>query len=80
MMNTPSNDPSPETIIRDLHLAREAIVNSFGGNLHALTTDARQRQEQSGRSIWRRKTSNKVLRPTDGDSLASDGQSTPVAG
>lgn len=45
-------EPSPDTIIRDLHRIREAIVDSFDGDLHALTEDARRRQEQSGRPIW----------------------------
>lgn len=51
------NDPAIDTIIHDLHRTREGIVNSYGGDLHALTNDARQRQEKSGRRIWRRTAS-----------------------
>lgn len=48
------NEPSPDSIIRDLHRIREAIVESFGGDLHALTADARVRMEKSGAKVWRR--------------------------
>jgi len=54
-----SNELSSETIIHDLHLVRETIVNSFNGDLHALTKDARQRQQQSGHPVWSGKNMSK---------------------
>lgn len=53
-MNTLSTESSSDTIIYDLHRIREEIVDSFGGDLRRLTDDARQRQETSGKRIWRR--------------------------
>ena len=52
MMNTPSLEPSPDAIIQGLHRIREAIVAEFGGDLKALSADARRRQEESGRIVW----------------------------
>jgi len=49
----PSIDAKAETIIRDLHRVREAIVEEFGQDLHKLTADARTRQARSGRTVWR---------------------------
>ncbi len=46
-----SNEPHPDRIIQDLHKIREEIVDSFGGDLHRLTEDARHRQAESGREI-----------------------------
>lgn len=80
MTNTKSNEASPDTIIRDLHQIREAIVDSFGGDLHALTNDARKRQEQSGRPVWQGKSSKNALPTAGGDAVADSDQSTPVAG
>lgn len=59
-MNIPSHEPDPDSMIAGLHQIRESIVESFGGDLHALTDDARRRQEQSGRPIWR---GNKLSKP-----------------
>lgn len=56
----PSLEPSPDHIIRDLHRIREAIVDSFGGDLHALAADAQRRLEASGQPIWRRKLPDKL--------------------
>lgn len=40
---------SSDTTIADIHKTREKISNDFGGDIHAITEDARKRQEQSGR-------------------------------
>lgn len=78
MTNTPSPEPCPESIIQDLHRIRESIVESFGGDLHALTNDAKQRQSQSGRAIWRGKTPPQANNENGANSLESE--STPAAG
>jgi hypothetical protein len=38
-----------DTTIADLHKIREQISDAFGGDIRAITEDARRRQEQSGR-------------------------------
>lgn len=79
-MTTPqSNEPQPETMIRDLHRIRESIVDSYGGDLHALTEDARRRQEHAGRKIWRKQASILPLptQPPAGPSIVpSDDRTT----
>lgn len=50
-MKTKKNEPSPDNVIADLHRIRERIVDSFGGDLVALTADARRRQATSGREV-----------------------------
>jgi hypothetical protein len=59
-MTTPSPEPSPDTIIRDIHRIREAIVEAFEGDLHALAADARRRQAQEGRPVWKGPSSKKL--------------------
>jgi hypothetical protein len=52
MTTIQSIESSPDTIIQDLHRVREMIVDSYGGDLHKLTADARERQIRSGKAIW----------------------------
>jgi len=52
-MSTRSNEPSPDSIVPDLHVIREQIVAEYGGDLMKLTAAARQRQESSGHKIIR---------------------------
>ncbi len=51
-------EPSPDNLIRDLHRIRESIVDSYGGDLHALTTDLQRQTEKSGQPVWRRKSAD----------------------
>ncbi|MEE8585324.1 MAG: hypothetical protein V3T83_10780 [Acidobacteriota bacterium] len=50
-MKTTPNKPPPNNIITELHRIREGIVDSFAGDLAALTADARRRQALSGREV-----------------------------
>lgn len=59
-------EESGDSIIRDLHRIREDIVDSFSGDLHRLTADARKRQEESGREIWRRGEEKETSKPALG--------------
>ena len=40
---------SRDMTIADIHKTREKISDAFGGDIHAITEDARKRQEHSGR-------------------------------
>lgn len=71
MTNTRSTESDPDTIVQDLHRVRESIVDSFGGDLHKLTADARERQTRSGKVIWPGKTSN---RRTDSTAACGSGE------
>lgn len=55
MATSTSSEPSPDSLIRDLHRIRETIVESYGGDLHALTADLQRQAEESGQPVWRRK-------------------------
>lgn len=58
------NDDRIDTTIADIHKTRERISDAFGGDIHAITEDARKRQEQSGRkTVSFAKTSNEALNP-----------------
>jgi hypothetical protein len=46
---------SSDPIIDEIHATRRAMAEKFGGDLNAMLEDARQRQEASGRTIWRPK-------------------------
>lgn len=66
-METPVN-PTGDSTIADLHRIRERIVESFHGDLQALTADAQRRQLASGRRVVRRgelakKASRKIATP-----------------
>ena len=43
-----------DTTISDIHRIREQIAAKFGGDVHAINADARERMEKSGRTIIRR--------------------------
>lgn len=49
-MTKPSNQESRDTTITDIHKTREMISDAFGGNIRAISEDARKRQQQSGRA------------------------------
>lgn len=67
MTNTRSIEPDPDTIVQDLHRIRESIVDSFGGDLHRLTADARERQIRSGKVIWKGKALANSMHRAAGD-------------
>jgi len=48
-MTKMTSDTRRDTTIADIHKIRERISDAFGGDIHAITEDARKRQEQSGR-------------------------------
>ena len=48
MTKATSNDRT-DTTIAEIHKTRERISDAFGGDIRAITEDARKRQEQSGR-------------------------------
>ncbi|HQZ66528.1 MAG TPA: hypothetical protein PLY87_15665 [Planctomycetaceae bacterium] len=74
MTNIPSLEPSPDAIIQGLHKIRETMADAFGGDLKALTADARKRQKESGRKVWHAGTAKGL--PTDS---ALPGQNTPAS-
>jgi len=43
-----------DTTISDIHRIREQVAAKFGGDVHAINADARERMEKSGRTIIRR--------------------------
>ena len=48
-MTSATNRSQHDTTIADIHKTRERISDAFGGDIHAITEDARKRQEESGR-------------------------------
>jgi hypothetical protein len=48
-MTKMTNSQRADSTIADIHNTRERISDDFGGDIHAISEDARKRQEQSGR-------------------------------
>ena len=48
-MTKKTDNSRRDTTIADIHKTRELISDAFDGDIHAITEDARKRQEQSGR-------------------------------
>ena len=44
------NSNGIDTTISDIHRTRSRISDAFRGDIHAITEDARKRQERSGRT------------------------------
>ncbi len=66
-MTKTTNSGRHDTTIADIHRTRERISDAFGGDIHAITEDARKRQEQSGRpTVSYAETSNSAIHPSDG--------------
>ncbi|NQU22609.1 MAG: hypothetical protein HQ567_15140 [Candidatus Nealsonbacteria bacterium] len=66
MMKTTSSSRR-DTTIADIHKTRERISDAFGGDIQAITEDARKRQEQSGRrAVSYAETSGKAMHPSGG--------------
>lgn len=53
-------EPSPDHIIRDLHRIREAIMESYGGDLKAYTADCEKMVREMGWPVWNPADANKV--------------------
>jgi hypothetical protein len=65
-MTQSKNDNRIDTTIADIHKTRERISDAFGGDISAITEDAKKRQEQSGRkTVSFAETSNGVVNPTE---------------
>jgi hypothetical protein len=46
---TTRNEDSRDNTIADIHKTRQRISDRFGGDIQAISDDARRRQNQSGR-------------------------------
>ena len=49
MMNQPKKRSQIDSTVADIHRTRERISDAFGGDIAAITEDAKRRQEQSHR-------------------------------
>lgn len=50
-----------DTTIEEIHRTRERLAEKFGGDIKAILADARRRQAESGRPIWRGSSANKAV-------------------
>jgi len=73
-MTKTTNSSRRDTTIADIHKTRQRISDAFGGDIHAITEDARKRQEQSGRrTVSYAETPNEPMPPSAGpDELPAD--------
>ncbi len=68
-----------ETPIEEIHRIRREMSDRFGGDIAAIAADAERRARESGRPIWRQKTTNHPMQRSGGREDASGGESTPAA-
>ena len=69
-----------DPVIDEIHRTRREISDRFGGDLHAILADARQRQAASGHPVWSPELANKPLHPSGGSTVAGVSESAPAAG
>ena len=50
-----------ETPIEEIHRTRREISDRFGGDIAAIAADAAKRAAESGRPIWKPKSTNQEL-------------------
>ena len=78
----PKTPPSSrhDTTIADIHKTRERISDAFGGDIRAITEDARRRQEQSGRRTvsYAESPGNAVHSSGGSGDERADGSSSPA--
>jgi hypothetical protein len=66
-MTKPTNSGCHDTTIAEIHKTRERISDAFDGDIHAITEDARKRQQESGRqTVSYAKTSNEAIHRSGG--------------
>ena len=58
-MTTNNHRGDRDSTIEDIHKIRARISDAFGGDIRAISEDARKRQQQSGRLTISRATSTK---------------------
>ena len=69
-MTKMTNSKRGDTTIADIHKTRERIADAFGGDITAITEDARKRQAQSGRrTVSYADSSNKAAHPSGGSGV-----------
>jgi len=68
-----------DPVIDEIHRTRREISDRFGGDLHAILADARQRQASSGRAVWSPELANQPTHPSGGSTVAGDSESSPAA-
>ena len=66
--------------IDEIHEIRIEISDRFGGDVFAIAQDAARRQSDSGRPLWRPKTTNKPLQPSGGSGVSPMDTSSTAAG
>lgn len=68
-----------DPVIDEIHQIRREISDRFGGDLHAILADARQRQAESGHPVWSQESVDKPMHTNGHSSLSATGSSTPSA-
>lgn len=72
--------PLTDTIIEEIHRTRREMADKFGGDFRLMLDDARRRQAESGRPIWRTNRTNKTVHPSGGSAVSGIEASTPATG
>lgn len=68
-----------DLVIDEIHQTRREISDRFGGDLHAILADARQRQAASGHPVWSQELVDELMHTNGHNSLSATGSSTSSA-
>jgi hypothetical protein len=71
---------STDTVIEEIHRTRRRMAEKFGGQIAAILDDARRRQAASGRPVWQRTSSNRVMQASGGSKAANSDEIAPTSG
>ena len=67
MTNQTTKREQLDSTVADIHKTRERISDAFGGDIRAITEDARRRQEQSNRrTVSYAETPKSAVTPSEG--------------
>ncbi len=68
-----------DPVIDEIHQIRREISDRFGGDLHAILADARQRQAASDHPVWSQESVDELMHTNGHNSLSATASSTPTA-
>jgi len=73
-----SRKMKPESPIEEIHRVRREISDRFDGDISAIAADAARRAAESGRPMWRPKSTGSATESGQASST-EDAESTPTA-
>ncbi len=74
---TRTTNSGRDTTIADIHKIREQISDAFGGDIRAISADAKKRQEESGRRTVSYAETSSQMPPSKAEAGRGSADNTP---